>query len=46
MRKRLKRKRRSCPVCKPYKTGGDIRWNPKELDALKRFEKEKFLRES
>lgn len=41
MRKRLKLKRRSCPMCKAYKMHGACRWKPKELDALKRFEKEK-----
>jgi hypothetical protein len=40
MRKRLKRKRRSCALCKPYKMGGENRWKPKELAGLKRAESE------
>ena len=40
MRKRLKRKRRSCALCKPYKMGGENRWKPKELEVLKRAESE------
>jgi hypothetical protein len=38
MRKRLKRKRHSCALCKPYKMGGENRWKPKELAVLKRAE--------
>jgi hypothetical protein len=40
MRKHLKRKRRSCALCKPYKMGGEVRWKPKELAAMKVAEKE------
>ena len=40
MRKRLKKKLRSCPMCKPHKMHGAIFWSPKELDSLKRSEKE------
>ena len=40
MRKRLKRKRRSCGLCKPYKMGGENRWKPKELARLKQAESE------
>ena len=40
MRKRLKRKRRSCALCKPYTMGGENRWKPKELEVLKRSESE------
>jgi len=40
MRKRLKKKLRSCPMCKPHKTHGATRWNVKEFDRLKRDEKE------
>jgi len=40
MRKRLKRKRRSCALCKPYKTGGAGRWSVKEAIALRRDERE------
>lgn len=39
MRKRMKRKRRSCALCKPHKMCGEHRWKPKELAALKRFER-------
>lgn len=41
MRKRLKKKARSCPMCKPHKMHKANRWTPKDEDALKRFEKEK-----
>lgn len=40
MRKRLKRKKHSCALCKPHKMYGACRWSSKELDALKRIEKE------
>ena len=40
MRKRLKRKRRSCALCKPYKMGGENRWKPKEFARLKKAESE------
>ncbi|MBK7972750.1 MAG: hypothetical protein IPK07_05515 [Deltaproteobacteria bacterium] len=40
MRKRLKRKRRSCGLCKPNKVGGASRWPAKEADALARDERE------
>lgn len=40
MRKRLKKKKRSCPLCKPYKMRGENRWKPKERDALERAERE------
>jgi hypothetical protein len=40
MRKHLKRKRRSCALCKPYKMGGEVRWKPKELAAMKVAAKE------
>lgn len=40
MRKRLKKKKRSCPLCKPYKTGGENRWSIKERDRLERAERE------
>jgi hypothetical protein len=38
-RKRLKRKRYSCKLCKPGKTGQSNRWSPKDEVALRRFEK-------
>lgn len=40
MRKRMKKKLRSCPLCKPHKTGGSCRWKPKEFELLKQDEKE------
>ena len=40
MRKRLKRKKRSCALCKPHKMGGENRWKPKELARLKEAESE------
>lgn len=40
MRKRLKKKLRSCPMCKPHKTRGANRWNVKELDRLERAERQ------
>ena len=40
MRKRLKVKKRSCAMCKPYKMGGENRWKPKELAKLVRAEAE------
>jgi hypothetical protein len=38
-RKRLKRKKHSCKVCKPGKTSQSNRWRPKDDVALRRFEK-------
>jgi hypothetical protein len=40
MRKRLKRKKHSCAMCKSYKMGGENRWKPKEFEKLVRAEKE------
>ncbi|MGO9104878.1 MAG: hypothetical protein ACLQDH_02040 [Dissulfurispiraceae bacterium] len=34
-RKRLKKKKRSCPLCKPNKTGGALRWKDKEFGQMK-----------
>lgn len=39
MRKRLKKKKRSCPLCKPHKTGGANRWKTKDFAEIKEFEK-------
>ncbi len=39
MRKRLRRKRRSCALCKPQKRGWESRWSPKETEALERAER-------
>jgi len=38
-RKRLKRKKSSCKVCRPGKRAQSNRWSPKEEEALKRFER-------
>jgi len=40
MRKQLKKKRRSCPTCKPHKMAKCNRWKLKEHDALLRFDRE------
>ena len=40
MRKRLKLKNRSCSLCKPFKMRGANRWKLKDLEALKRFERD------
>ena len=40
MRKRLKKKLRSCALCKPHKMGRDNRWKPKEAALLSEAEKE------
>lgn len=40
MRKRMKRKKRSCALCKPHKMCGKCRWPVRELDAIKRSERE------
>jgi len=45
MRKRLKKKKRSCAMCKPYKMHWENRWKPKDEARLKDFEKEKKQRE-
>lgn len=41
MRKRLKHKKHSCPMCKPHKMGWENRWSPKEDEDLRRFERAK-----
>lgn len=40
MRKTLKRKRRSCGLCKPNKVGGSSRWKEKEFIRLRSDEKD------
>ena len=37
----MKRKRRSCPMCKPHKTGGGNRWKARDEQALREFERSK-----
>ena len=41
MRKRLKKKKHSCGLCKPHKLGLSNRWKGKEFEAIKEFEKER-----
>jgi len=40
MRKQLKRKRRSCGLCDPYKLGMENRWKPREWARRKEDEVE------
>lgn len=42
MRKRYKKKRRSCPLCKPHKLGLEKRWKNKDLARLEEFEREQL----
>lgn len=39
MRKRLKKKKRSCVLCKPHKMGWANRWKAKDFSKIKEFEK-------
>ena len=39
MRKRLKVKKHSCKLCKPFKMGFSNRWKPREEAALREWEK-------
>jgi len=39
MRKRTHRKSRACGLCKPHKKAMANRWKPRELAALKEFER-------
>lgn len=41
MRKRYKKKQRSCVLCKPHKMGLANRWKNKDLVKLKEFERAK-----
>jgi len=43
MRKRSKKKKHSCALCKPHKTGGDCPWSGRDLARLKQFEREKKM---
>jgi len=43
MRKNLKRKKRSCGLCKPNKVGWSSRWKAKEKQDRKIWEKEEKL---
>ena len=44
MRKRYKKKKRSCPMCKPHKMEWEHRFKKKELDFRDRSDK--IIRES
>lgn len=41
MRKKYKKKQRSCVLCKPHKMKSAHRWKDKELAKLKEFERGK-----
>jgi len=41
MRKRYKKKRRSCSVCKPHRRGITMRWSGREEQRLKDWERER-----
>ena len=45
MRKRYKKKARSCPLCKPHKMHIEKRWKPREQAALEEFEKARQVAE-
>jgi uncharacterized iron-regulated membrane protein len=45
MRKRLKKKRRACGLCKPHKRAMSNRWKTKDLALLKKAETEMRTRE-
>jgi len=40
MRKRYKRKLRSCGLCKPHKRGVENRWKPKAFASIRSAERE------
>jgi len=44
MRKQYKKKKRSCPMCKPYKMGWDNRWKLK--DKIKMDDSQKEIEDS
>lgn len=41
MRRRYRKKRRSCGVCKPDKKGLAVRWTNRQLAQLKEFERDR-----
>ncbi|MBJ7602147.1 MAG: hypothetical protein JF888_02970 [Candidatus Dormibacteraeota bacterium] len=41
MRKRLKKKLKSCGLCKPHKTGQALRWTDREEARLREFERDR-----
>jgi hypothetical protein len=40
-RKRTRKKRRSCALCKPHKMKGGCRWKPKDQMLLTLWERDK-----
>ena len=40
MRKRFKKKKRSCAMCKPHKMGWDNRWKHKDRQRIEHDEEE------
>lgn len=40
MRKQYKNKLKSCPLCKPHKTGHSNRWTDKDLAKMKETDEE------
>jgi len=42
VRKRYKKKLRSCPICKPHKMNGSKRWKVKDEALLREFEKKDY----
>lgn len=40
MRKMKKEKARSCALCKPHKMGWEMRWKHKDLEMIRRSERE------
>lgn len=40
MRKRFRRKLRSCAMCKPHKIGWESRWSPSEAARLRDDERQ------
>jgi len=43
MRKRTKKKQRSCAMCKPHKMCWSCRWNYKDLAGLKEWERQRSI---
>jgi len=39
MRKQFKNKKRACGLCKPFKRGWQNRWEEKDKQSLREFEK-------
>ena len=43
MRKRFKKKRHSCALCKPYKMEKSCRWKDEEFEQMREFERMKQM---